>query len=93
MAKCWHSLDWLTISLQSIGKIQLKMNMDLATLRKKLQVFFLPHYKAIEEKWIIKKIGQFLNSICSYLLLIKQSYCDNLNKINYWGFSPTECSC
>lgn len=36
--------------------------------KKKIQAFFLPHYKVTEEQWIIKKIGQLLNKLCSYLL-------------------------
>lgn len=58
----------LTTALKSNGKTKIKMNMDLSALRKKLQVFFHPHYKVTEEQWIIKKIGKLLNKLCSYVL-------------------------
>lgn len=40
----------LTTALKSNGKTKIKMNMDLSALRKKLQVFFHPHYKVTEEQ-------------------------------------------
>lgn len=56
----------LTTALKSNGITKIKMNMDLSTLRKKLHVFYHPHYKVTEEQWLIKKIGQLLNKLCPY---------------------------
>lgn len=46
---------------------QAKDEYGFSHFKKNLQVFFLSHDKVTEEQWIIKKIGQLLNELCSYL--------------------------